>query len=304
MKRVVLTLCMVLSAIFIVAGEMFTVGNYSFYPLSPSETAIVRANDSITSANIPSTVTYQDTTYRVTRISSLAFLGCTALKDVTISEGVISIGSLAFKKCSSLTSITIPSTVTSIGDQVFEECKSLISVMMSDGLENIGTNAFLECSSLTDITIPTSVMNIGCDAFKGTGIYNNPSNWQNGALYIDDCLISVNADYVGEFVVVPNTHLIADDAFCRARKVSSVVMPNTVTSIGNRAFWMCELLQSITIPASVKYIGDWALSVCTSLTSINFEGTTEEWSAISKGDSWNYEVPATYVQCSDGQVKI
>lgn len=66
----------------------------------------------------------------------------------------------------------------------------------------------------------------------------------------------------------------------------------------------CSNLTSITIPSSVTTIDDRAFSSCSTLNSITFEGTIQQWNAISKGRSWNYNVPATYVQCSDGQVTL
>jgi hypothetical protein len=54
----------------------------------------------------------------------------------------------------------------------------------------------------------------------------------------------------------------------------------------------------------VTYIGARAFYECSSLTSITFEGTVVEWNAISKSDSWNDQVPATEVICSDGTVSL
>jgi hypothetical protein len=77
-----------------------------------------------------------------------------------------------------------------------------------------------------------------------------------------------------------------------------------VTSIVGWTFQYCPSLTSIIIPNSVTSIGKSAFQHCSGLTSITFEGTTEEWDVVSKGDFWNYLVPATYVQCSDGQVTL
>ena len=88
---------------------------------------------------------------------------------------------------------------------------------------------------------------------------------------------------------------------------TDIVIPSTynglpVTSIGYKAFINRKSLASIGIPDSVTSIGDWAFYLCTSLTSINFEGTVEQWNAISKGTSWIYNPGDYTIYCTDGKI--
>jgi len=83
-----------------------------------------------------------------------------------------------------------------------------------------------------------------------------------------------------------------------------ITFDGTVTSIGGYAFEDCFSLTSVTIPDSVTIIGDYAFRDCSKLTSITFEGTIEQWNSITKGENWNTNAPATYVQCTDGQVAL
>ena len=82
----------------------------------------------ITTANIPSSVTYNSVTYSVTSIGEGAFCNCTGLTSVTIPNSVTSIGGSAFTMCTGLTSVTIPNSVTSIGRGAFYSCSNLTSV--------------------------------------------------------------------------------------------------------------------------------------------------------------------------------
>ena len=209
-------------------------------------------------------------------ISVCAFKGCSSLTSVTIPNSVTSIGHNAFSGCSSLTSVTIPNSVTSIGGYAFRDCKSLTSVTIPNSVTSIGGYAFRDCKSLTSVTIPNSVTSIEGGMFKGSALYNDPSNWENGALYINDCLIKVDESLVGHFRIKVNTRVIAEYAFNDCSVLTSVTIPNSVTSIGEWAFYKCSSLTSVTIPNSVTSIGSWAFAGCSSLTSVTIPNSVKE----------------------------
>ena len=68
---------------------------------------------------------------------------------------------------------------------------------------------------------------------------------------------------------------IGDSAFYGCKGLTSITIPNTVTSIGAEAFKYCYCLTSITIPSSVTSIGDDAFSHCSSLTSITIPNSVK-----------------------------
>jgi len=256
----------------------------------------------------------------VSSIGSYAFSGCTSLASVTIAGTVTSIGNYAFSGCTSLTSVTIPNSVTSIGVYAFSDCTSLTSVTIPNSVTSIGSYVFSGCTSLTSVTIPNSVTSIGSNAFYNTAYYNDESNWNNGALYISDCLINIIDDFdsTTDYTIKGGTRIIACSAFGDCTNLTSVTIPDSVKNIGSYAFSDCASLTSITIPDSVTSIGVYAFSDCTSLTSVtipnsvksigsyafdncsnlksvNYNGTKAKWKSIS-----GYSNVSQIIKCTDG----
>ena len=124
-------------------------GNYYF----PSNNARVFACYESKSGDliIPSTISYNGTTYSVTSIGDYAFSYCSSLTSVTIPNSVTSIGNSAFAYCSGLTSVTLPNSVISIGEGAFSGCSGLTSVTIGNSVTSIGGAAFYGCNGLTSI---------------------------------------------------------------------------------------------------------------------------------------------------------
>lgn len=118
------------------------------------------------------------------------------------------------------------------------------------------------------------------------------------AFMFHDCRNLVNVELSN------HTERIGWSAFYYCISLSNVIFSSTLKSIGYEAFRLCVSLKNIELPNTLETIGESAFSGCSSLTSITYKGTIEEWNAIEKGYSWNYSVPAEYVQCTDGQVLI
>ena len=185
------------------------------------------------------------------------------LTDVKITTAD-SIKNYAFIYCKSIKSVEIGNSVTSIDYYAFKDCYGLTSVTIGNSVTSIVSCAFEGCSGLTSVTIPNSVTSIGEDAFRGTGIYNNKSNWDNGVLYIDNCLIKANSDVIkGSYTIKEGTRVISGYAFSSCSNLSSITIPNSVTSIGDDAF-----------------------SWCRGLTKVNYLGTVDKWVEINFEDSW------------------
>ena len=105
-------------------------------------------------------------------------------------------------------------------------------------------------------------------------------------------------------VVIPDSVTSIDNQAFYATSLASIVIGDSVTSIGTQVFCYCDSLTSIVIPDSVTSIGSSVFYGCYSLADITFNGTMAQWNAIEKGVNWHLEVPATYVQCIDGRVDL
>lgn len=167
--------------------------------------------------------------------------------------------------------------VTSIRFFAFGNCNNVLSVNIAEGIEVIGDDAFANAFGLESVSIPDSLKFVGPHAFRSkklTEIKVSPDHpvfaVENHAL-IDKQEMTlvrfVGADVTDTYVVTPGIRKIAEAAFEFAR-ISSVLIPDSVTVIGDRAFTDCERLQSINIPDSVVEMGDGVFDDCCSLTSI------------------------------------
>ncbi len=231
----------------------------------------------------------------VTSIGDKAFSHCDGLTSITIPDSVTSIGDWAFNHCTGLTSITIPDSVTSIGYCAFEYCTGLTSITIGKGVTSIADRAFEDCTGLTSITIPDSVTSIGDCAFLGCGGLTSVTytgdladwcriNGLYGFMFYSGHRVILTIDgkeILGELIIPDSVTSIGDGAFTGCKGLTSITIPDSVTSIGEHVFEGCTGLTSITIPDSVTSIGYSAFGNCTGLT-IYCEAANIPWDS-----SWN-----------------
>ena len=216
----------------------------------------------LTSFTIPSSVT---------SISSGAFEGCSGLTSFTIPSSVTSIGSGAFYCCSGLTSLTIPSSVTSIDNSVFSGCSGLTSLTISSSVTEICDYVFKGCSGLTSLTIPSSVTSIGYKVFSGCSgltsltIPSSVTSISSGAFLFCGLtnLYYIIDDEIETYLSKGHPYIDVECGFeyyLNDKKITSVVIPSTITELGEYAFQNCRDLTSVYVSWPVPLSASSAFS--------------------------------------------
>ena len=295
-------------------AQRFQVGDLYYNITSSSAPYTVEVSyavSSITSAIIPSTVTYNGTTYSVTSIGDRAFYDCMSLASVTIPESVTSIGDEAFMWCSYLTSITcLGTTPPTLGTDVFYGTKLSVVCIPDNTLSAYQTawgNEYVFVNNETTLTLhvatPGTLADLIFDAgtrpvlvtkLTLTGTLNDADftcmrETMTSLVDVDLSGITntsgVNFNGKARLVriILPtNLTSIGDDAFYDCDGLTSITIPNNVTSIGDFAFYHSQSLTSITLPNSLISIGRNALGMC------RFTSVTIPNSVTSIGDGAFY----------------
>ena len=203
-------------------------------------------------------------------IGDYVFYSCNTLSEVVLGGNVTTIGSRAFYECKKLTRAVIGDNVTSVGEYAFYGCSTLNNVIIGKGLTKISSYAFTSCA-MQSIVLPDSVTTIEYNAFYGCSKLENVTFGDNietiDPYAFQDCK-SIKALY-GKYVTTDGRALIIDDKLILYAKASGsdYAIPNSVTTIANRAFSYANL-SSVTISENVTSIEDYAFSYCSNLKKV------------------------------------
>ena len=241
-----------------------------------------------------------EVTYKGTSFNSAIYSGNVIIPENVIYENitydVIAVGNYAFHRCYTLTDVVIPSSVTSLGDKAFYYCYNLTSIRVPSSVTVIGGSAFDECSRLNTVYIDDLYSWCNIDFW---GAFSNPLAYAKN-LYVND-------EKITELVIPEGITELKQYVFCDCLGITSVIIPNSVTSIGKSAFNYKSLTkivvddgntiydsrencnaiietstntllkgcQNTVIPNSVTSIGENAFTGCYGLTSITIPDGVE-----------------------------
>ena len=206
----------------------------------------------------------------VTSIGDYAFSGCTGLTRVSVGKAVTSIGQFAFSYCTRLKAFDIPDSLTSIRYGVFSGCSSLIGIEIPAAVTSIESFAFEGCTGLTSIELPDTVTGIGWLAFSDCPGLRSVTLSQYAVDHYQNIFNSISIETV---ILNNSVTSIGDSAFFGCTGLTNIGIPDCVTSIGDYAFSGCTGLTSIDLPDAVTSLGTRAFSYCSSLTSIDLPDT-------------------------------
>lgn len=159
---------------------------------------------------------------KVNTIGQYAFRG-SAIKSLTVPEGVTTINQYTFNVASSLTKIILPSSLTKISTYAFGGCNALLEIIIPNSVTTIDTYAFNECESLTRVVLPNTLTTIS-----------------NYVFYKCISLIDIE--------IPDSVTSIGSHAFYNCTSLKQLNIPDSVTSIGSYALSYCQRVPEFTLP--------------------------------------------------------
>lgn len=182
-------------------------------------------------------------------------------------------------------------SITSIGDRFLYNKSGAVNIIIPDSVTNLGIQTFENCGTLRTIELPNAITSIPDSMCDGTGLKH---------INIPDSVTSIGSDafrYCNmEYINIPNSVTnIGVGAFQYCKVLKTIALPRGLTIIESKVFDGCWNLASVTIPNTITSIKEAAFGDCPNLTTVYYDGTEEEWNAITIASSNESLLDATKV---------
>ena len=184
-----------------------------------------------------------------------------------LRPGVPNVGEYAFAGCSALRSVTIPNGLTDVRGYAFSDCTSLADVYYG------GTEQAWE--SIYAATGNDPLYAAAVHFLQASGVCGNNLSW---VMYEDGVLVISGVGDMYDYdcsYTNPTVRFTPWDNWISS--ITEVILRPGAASIGDYAFYHAIGLTSVKIPATVTEIGKYAFSECYSLRDVYFDGTLELW---------------------------
>ena len=180
-----------------------------------------------------------------------------SIPDTLEGMPVVELAKYLFDGNEQLETVIMPDTVRTVGERLFQGCTALKNVRLSTALSSIREGMFSGCESLESFIIPAHISNIESSAFSLSGLKT---------IYIPDTVTSFSEDFFGEKF---GSHTI----FSYCKKLESVRLPPSMTTIYASMFSNCIALQNITLHTGITKIESGAFEKCKTLTELQIPDT-------------------------------
>lgn len=236
----------------------------------------------------------------------------TVVKDSSLSGDVVipkaikgrtvkAIGKEAFRDTTGIKSITLPDTVISIEEGAFRGCKDLIAVIIPDSVSLIGDLAFSDCTNLLSVSLPDSILEVGAGLFYGCEklrAVKLPKYVKALKLYNDEKGFFENCTSLTSIVLPESLITLGEEAFYGCSALETIELSAKLETIGKSAFYNCSKLTDVTLTASITRIAQHAFTN-TAMTSIRYAANEADWNKISKCDFWNGNISKVIAKDKD-----
>lgn len=210
------------------------------------------------------------------------------VKSVELGAAVKEIGANAFYFCQQLTSIDITDGVEKIGEYAFYYCIALTSVTIGEGVREIGKYAFYNCNSLERVEY--NAVSAATAGENGNIFYN--AGGKNGMTVV----FGDSVRDIPDFLFYSNLYKYA--------RIVSLTLGSGVETIGIGSFCGVDDLTLVVLPASLTAIGEQAFSGCSSLASVSYDGSMSAWNKVEKGARWSAYTKVEGVSCTNGTASV